>query len=264
MSELIPFDFKGTNVRAVTDSSGEPWLVASDVAKVLGYREAYHLTRRLDDDEKGPHSVRTPGGDQTMTVINEAGLYTAVLGSKVPEAKEFRRWVTHEVLPTIRRHGIYATDDVVAAALADPDTMIRTLTALKEERAARAALEAKTQEDAPKVLFADAVATSHTAILVGDLAKILCQNGVEVGANRLFEWLRRHKFLVNRKGTDWNSPTQRAQEMGLFRVKETAVTHSDGHVTVNRTPKVTGKGQTYFVSRFLDGRFQIDVEEMAA
>ena len=264
MNELIPFNYECTSVRVTTGEDGEPRFVLADLCHVLALGNTSMVARRLTDSMKGVSQIDTPGGAQRMTTVTEAGMYAVVMRSDKPEAVRFQEWVTGEVLPSIRRHGMYATDDVVAAALADPDTMIRTLTALKEERAARAALEAKTQEDAPKVLFADAVATSHTAILVGDLAKILCQNGVEVGANRLFEWLRRHKFLVNRKGTDWNSPTQRAQEMGLFRVKETAVTHSDGHVTVNRTPKVTGKGQTYFVSRFLDGRFQIDDEEMAA
>lgn len=262
MNDLIPFDYEGTNFRALQDSAGEPWFVAADVATILGYRMASDMTRRLDDDEKGTRSVRTPGGDQDMTVISEAGLYSAVLGSKIPEAKAFKRWVTHEVLPAIRRHGVYATPDTVEAMLQDPDTMIATLTALKTEREQRKALQAQAEADRPKVLFADAVAASHSTILIGDLAKLLRQNGVEIGANRLFEWMRRNGFLIARKGTDRNMPTQRAQEMGLFWVKETAITHSDGHVTVSRTPKVTGKGQEYFVSRFLDGRFT--TEEAAA
>lgn len=253
MTTLTPFNFNGHQVRTITES-GEPWFVASDVAKILGYRDAEKMTRRLDDEDRGTRSVGTPSGVQQMTVISEPGLYAAVLGSKVPGAREFKRWVTHEVLPAIRKHGVYASADTVEAMLNDPDAMIRALTSLKEERAARAELEAQRTADAPKVLFADAVSTSQSTILVGDLAKILRGNGVDIGATRLFAVLRETGYLINRKGTDWNSPTQKAMDLGLFRIKETAVTHSDGHVTVNKTPKVTGKGQTYFVERFLSGR----------
>lgn len=255
MTTLTPFNFNGHQVRTITES-GEPWFVASDVAKILGFREAYHLTRGLDDDEKGPQIVGTPSGDQEMTVISESGLYSAVLRSRVEGAREFKRWVTREVLPAIRKHGVYANADTVEAMLNDPDAMIRALTSLKEERAARAELEAQRTADAPKVLFADAVSTSDTTILVGDLAKILRGNGVDIGATRLFQVLRDRGYLISRKGADWNSPTQKAMDLGLFRIKETAVTHSDGHVTVNKTPKVTGKGQRYFVERFLSGRLE--------
>lgn len=253
MTALTPFDFNGQQVRTVT-ADGEPWFVASDVAKILGYREAYHLTRGLDEDEKGPRNVGTPSGEQEMTTISEAGLYSAIIRSRVPAAREFKRWVTHEVLPAIRKHGGYLTPAAVEQALADPDTIIRLATSLKEERAARAELEAQRTADAPKVLFADAVSTSQSTILVGDLAKILRGNGVDIGATRLFAVLRETGYLINRRGADWNSPTQKAMDLGLFKIKETAVTHSDGHVTVNKTPKVTGKGQTYFVERFLSGR----------
>ena len=264
--EIVPFDYEGTSVRVVTGSDGEPHFVAADVAGALGFASAKDFVRGLDAEDRGRHIVPTPSGDQEMTIISEGGLYTARVRSRSERVKPFRRWVTHEVLPSIRRHGGYLTPAAAEQALTDPDFIIRLATSLKDERAKRAALEVKTAQDAPKVLFADAVATSRTAILVGDLAKLLCQNGIQVGANRLFRWLRDHGYLIARKGTDWNMPTQRSQEMGLFRVKETAVTHSDGHVTVSRTPKVTGKGQTYFVSRFLDGRLSLndDVEEMAA
>ena len=252
MSELIPFNFESTEVRAL-NVNGEPWFVASDVAKALGYRDAYNMTRRLDSDDKGPHSVSTPGGAQDMVVISEAGLYVAALGSKIPEARAFKRWVTHEVIPAVRRHGGYLTPAMTEQVLSDPDTIIRLATDLKAERAKRLALEADAERAAPKVLFADAVATSHTSILVGDLAKILKGNGVEVGANRLFKVLREAGYLIRRQGSDWNMPTQRSMELGLFEIKETAITHSDGHVTVNKTPKVTGKGQQYFVQRILTG-----------
>lgn len=236
--------FDGTDVRIVTDEQGEPWFVAADVARILGYREAHDLTRGLDADEKGPQIVRTLGGEQSMTTVTEAGLYSAIMRSRVDAAKPFRRWVTHEVLPAIRKTGSYA----VAPSL--PQDYATALRALAAEVEAKAALEAKVEADAPKVLFADAVATSQTDILVGELAKILRGNGVQVGGTRLFEWLRRDGYLIRRQGTDWNMPTQRSMELGLFRIKETVITHAAGHTSVNKTPKVTGKGQAYFINRY--------------
>ena len=236
------------DVRALS-VDGEPWFVATDVAKALGYGHTPHMTRRLDEDEKGVRLVDTPGGKQQLSVISEAGLYNAILGSKVPGAKEFKRWVTHEVIPSIRRHGAYATPVTIDRIIADPQFGIRLLTELKEERDRSAALEAENHELRPKALFADAVAASDGTCLVGELAKMLRQNGVQVGQNRLFAMLREDGYL-GKSGCNRNVPTQRAMEMGLFRIKETAVTHSDGHVTVNRTPKVTGKGQRYFVERY--------------
>ncbi len=248
-TDLIQHAFHGQAVRVITDEHGEPWFVATDVARVLGYREAYDLTRTLDDDEKGPQMVRTPGGTQSITVITEPGLYRAIVQRqagyvKNPEAarqvKAFQRWVTHELLPEIRRAGSYGLPQDYPAALR----------ALAAEVESRAALEAKVEADAPKVLFADAVSTSHTDILVSELAKILKGNGVDVGGTRLYEWLRRDGYLIRREGTDHNMPTQKSMNLGLFRIKETAVTHSSGRVSVSKTPKVTGKGQTYFVNRY--------------
>lgn len=256
--DIQPFDFKGNEVRIIIADDGEPRWVATDVAKVLGFSEASAMTRHLDDDEKGLSITQTLGGEQKLLSINESGLYSAILRSRKAEAREFKRWVTHDVLPSIRKRGGYLTPEAAEQALTDPDFIIRLATDLKAERAKRAQLEAQAEADKPKVLFADAVSTSKTAILVGDLAKILKGNGINVGANRLFAWLRENGFPIARKGTDWNMPTQRAMELGLFRVKETAVTHSDGHVSVNKTPKVTGKGQEYFVSRFMDGRFELN------
>lgn len=240
-TDLTTYGFHGHSVRVVTDEHDNPWFVATDVAAILGYRMASDLTRRLDDDEKGTRSVRTVArGVQQTTVITEPGLYAAILGSQVDGARAFKRWVTHELLPEVRRTGSYSM----------PKDYPSALRALAAEAESRVALEAKVASDAPKVLFADAVATSQTDILVGDLAKILRGNDVQVGANRLFDWLRNDGYLIRRQGTDWNMPTQRSMELGLFRVKETAVTHSDGHVSVSKTPKVTGKGQTYFVNRY--------------
>lgn len=243
MTDLTTYGFHGHSVRVIADEHGDPWFVAADVARILGYAAAKDMTRRLDDDEKGGRSVPTPGGRQQMAVITEPGLYVAILGSQVEGARAFKRWVTHELLPEVRRTGSYSM----------PKDYPSALRALAAEAETRTALEAKVAADAPKVLFADAVATSQTDILVGDLAKILRGNDVQVGANRLFEWLRNDGYLIRRQGTDWNMPTQRSMELGLFRVKETAVTHSDGHVSVSKTPKVTGKGQTYFINRYAGG-----------
>ena len=245
MSDVQVFknDQFGT-IRALRDGDGEPMFVAKDVATTLGYRMASDMTRRLDDDEKGTRSVRTLGGDQEMAVITEAGLYAAVLGSKVPEAKAFKRWVTHEVLPAIRRDGGY----MVARDETPEQTMARAVllaqSTIDRQRARIAELE-------PKALFADAVGSSNGTCLVGELAKMIRQNGVPMGQNRLFALMREDGYL-GKAGSNRNVPTQRAMEMGLFRIKETAVAHADGHVTVNRTPKVTGKGQRYFVGRYGD------------
>lgn len=262
-SALEVFDFRGHDVRVITADDGEPKWVAADVAKVLGYRDAANMTRMLDPDEYGTHKVSTSQVNGTfearrMTVITESGLYSCILRSQRDEAVEFRRWVTREVLPSIRRRGGYLTPEAAEQALTDPDFIIRLATELKTERARTAELEAAREADRPKVLFADAVTASHTDILIGELAKILRGNGIPVGQNRLFAWMRDNGFLIARKGTDWNMPTQRAMELGLFRIKETTVVHSDGHTSVSKTPKVTGKGQEYFISRFLDGRFTLD------
>ena len=232
--------------------NGEPWFVGKDVASVLGYREPTKAARdRVDQEDRGVSKIDTPSGTQEMTVINESGLYALVLSSKLPGAKQFKRWVTSEVLPAIRRHGMYADALTVEKMLDDPDTMIRTLQALKEEREKRRALEQQTAADRPKVLFADAVSASHSSILVGELAKLLRQNGVDIGQNRLFAWLRDNGYLIRRGGSDYNMPTQRAMDMDLFSIKETAITRSDGSITISKTVKVSGKGQQYFVEKFL-------------
>lgn len=248
--ELTPFTYGDSSLRVVEIDS-QPWFVAKDVCGILGLANMRSSLAALDEDEKGVHTMDTLGGNQEMTVISEPGLYSLILRSRKPESKTFKRWVTHEVLPSIRRHGMYATESVVDAMLADPEAMIRTLTALKEERAKRAQLEKQAQANAPKVVFADAVASAKTDILIGDLAKILRGNGVDTGQRRLFEWLRENGYLIRQRGSSWNMPTQRAMDMELFRVKESVVTHADGHTTVNRTTKVTGRGQTYFVHKFL-------------
>lgn len=247
--EIVPQVFENKEfgaIRALRGDGGEPVFVASDIAKALGYRMASDMTRRLDEDERGTRSVRTPSGEQQMTVITEAGMYSAILGSKVEGAARFRRWVTHEVLPAIRREGGY----MVARQDETPEQTMARAVLIAQKTIERK--DARIAELEPKALFADAVAASDGTCLVGELAKMLRQNGVEVGQNRLFDVLRNDGFL-GKSGSNRNVPTQRAMEMGLFRIKETAITHSDGHVTINRTPKVTGKGQRYFVERYCNG-----------
>lgn len=248
-NELQIFNFNGNNIRVI-DKDGQPWWIAKDVCEILGL-DAASGARGLDDDEKGLHNVQTHGGEQQMAVVNEPGLYSLVLRSRKPEAKAFKRWITHEVIPAIRKHGGYLTPQKVEEVLLNPDTIIRLATDLKAERERRLALEAENVKNAPKVLFADSVAASHTDILIGDLAKLLRQNGIEIGQKRLFEWLRENGYLIKQRGLSWNMPTQKAMELGLFRVKETTINKPDGSVQISKTTKVTGKGQIYFVEKFL-------------
>ena len=244
------FEFTSNKqVRVVVDEAGEPWFVAKDVCDILELDT--ENIRRLDDDEKGLNKIQTPGGAQNMNVINESGLYTLVIRSNKPEAKKFRKWVTSEVLPSIRKHGLYATPDKLEEMLSDPDSWIKTLQALKAEREKRIELEAKVEQDAPKVLFADSVAASETSILIGDLAKLIKQNGIDIGQNKLFEFLRNEGWLISRKGSSYNMPSQKGMERGYFEIKERTVDNPDGSIRVTRTPKVTGKGQIYFVEMFL-------------
>ena len=179
--------------------------------------------------------------------LTESGVYKLVFKSRKTNAERFTDWVTDEVLPSIRKHGMYAVDDLIN----DPDLAIKAFMALKEEKTRNKMLQADNERMRPKEIFADAVATSQTSILIGDLAKLLKQNGVETGQKRFFEWLRENGYLIKRKGADWNMPTQKAMERGLFEVKESAVNNPDGSVRINKTTKVTGKGQQYFINKFL-------------
>lgn len=229
------------SIRVTKGEGGEPWFVARDITDALGLDRT--ATRRLDDDEKGVRSMHTPGGAQEMTFVTEAGFYSLALASKKPEARAFKRWVTHEVLPAIRRDGGYM---VARAGETPEETMARAvLIAHRTIERQRAELD----EMRPKALFADAVAASDGTCLVGELAKMMTQAGFTVGQNRLFALLRKDGYL-GKSGSNRNVPLQRYVEQGLFKVKETAVTHADGHVTLSRTTKVCGKGQRYFVSRY--------------
>lgn len=242
------------------EKDGEPWFVGKDVAAALGYeRPTKAILDHVDDEDKDEVPIQDSiGRSQNTPIINESGLYSLVLSSKLPTAKKFKRWVTSEVIPSIRKHGAYMTPDKLEEVLLKPDTLIQLAQNLKAEQEKRMALEVKMEEQKPKVLFAESVEAAKTSILIGELAKLLKQNGINIGQNRLFEWLRQNGYLIRRQGSDYNMPTQRAMEMGLFEIKETTITHSDGHIHVSKTPKVTGKGQVYFVNLFVSGRAKID------
>ena len=250
MNDMQIFTYNSNEVRTV-EMNGEPWFVLKDVCEVLGIANPTAVAERLEDDERAKSDLGRQGAGW---VINESGLYNVILRSDKPEAKPFRKWVTSEVLPSIRKHGAYMTPETLQAAILNPDTMIQLCQQLKAEQDKNAALTAANAALAPKGIFADAVSASKQSILVGDLAKMLKQNGVDIGATRLFQWMRENGYLVRGNRSDKNMPTQRSMEMGLFDIKETVVSHSDGHTTINKTPKVTGKGQVYFANLFLKRR----------
>ena len=204
------------------------------------------MLESVDDNEKIKLEVGTLTNGYSAWFLTEDGLYEVLMQSRKPIAKKFKKKVK-EILKDVRKYGMYATDEL----LDNPDLIIKMATRLKEEKAKNKELEDKVKEDKPKVLFADAVATSQSSILVGDLAKILKQNGIETGQKRLFSKLRDEGYLIKQNGMSYNMPTQKSMELELFEIKETAVTHSDGHISINKTPKITGKGQVYFINKFL-------------
>lgn len=242
--------FEGHNVRII-GTNEKPLFVLADVCDVLEIGNARQVKSRLEKDVISTDTLQTTGGPQQVTVINEDGLYDVILDSRKPQAKRFRKWVTSEVLPSIRKHGGYLTPEKVEEALLNPDTLIRLATDLKEERQKRIDAERMVETQKPKVLFADAVSTSDTSILIGQLAKLITQNGHNIGQNRLFEWMRQNGYL-GKSGQHYNEPTQYAMERGWFEVKERTVNNPDGSVRITRTTKVTGKGQVYFINKFLD------------
>lgn len=235
----------------ITTFDGEPWFVAKDVCNALELNNSRQALSRLDDDEKSTVILNdgTPG-NPNFAVVNEAGLYALVMSSRKPEAKQFKRWVTHEVLPAIRHDGGY----MVAKDETAEETMARAVVIAERTIARLRARNTRQLEQIeqmrPKVLFADAVAASQSSCLIGELAKMIRQNGFDIGQNRLFEWMRENGYL-GKGGCNRNVPTQRAMDMGLFRIRETTVTHADGHITINRTPKVTGKGQSHFINKLI-------------
>lgn len=243
-------------VRTVT-IDGEPWFVGKDVADALGYSNSRDaLARHVDDEDKTSVVIPDTGSNykSKATLINESGLYSLVLSSKLPTAKKFKHWVTAEILPSIRRTGGYIAN---AETMTDVEIMSKALLIAKqtiENREQRIhSLEAETERMKPKEIFADAVSASNSSILIGDLAKILHGNGIKIGRGRLFAWMREHGFLIKQKGTSYNMPTQRAMELGLFRVKEGSYVDGKGNNIITKTTKVTGKGQQYFINKFLAG-----------
>lgn len=249
MANIQVFEYQNNKVRTV-DVGGEAWFVLKDVCEILRMdtTQLKKVADRLDEDEKGRTLITTPGGMQETWIVNESGLYHVILRSDKPEATPFRRWVTNDVLPAIRKTGSYNAPQFTRSQL-----LATALIAAHEE------LEQKDKQIEtmkPKALFADAVSASKKSILVGELAKLLSQNGINIGQNRLFDWMRKNDYLIkDPKRSDYNLPTQRSMEKGLFEIKETTIQHSD-HVSINRTPKVTGKGQVYFVNLFLKSEKQ--------
>jgi len=251
MDKIKIFEKKEFGQIRVVEINNNLYSVGIDVAKALGYKNPNDaITRHCKGYVK--HAVPTNSGKQKMNVISEGDVYRLVANSKLPSSVKFEAWMFDEVIPSIRKNGAYMTPETIEKTLSDPDFIIGLAQKLKEEQRARAIAEKQLLVDKPKVLFADAVTASKTSILVGELAKILKQNGIHTGQNRLFDWLRNKGYLIRRKGTDYNMPTQRSMELGLFEVKETSITHSDGHISVNKTPKVTGKGQVYFIKKFME------------
>lgn len=247
MNELQVFNNQEFGQVRTLTLNDEPWFVGKDVALALGYGKGKSLANavanHVSDDDKGVTELMTPGGKQNMTIINESGLYALIFGSKLESAQKFKRWVTSEVLPALRKTGQYQVKE-----LSGQELMAK---ALIEAQSVLAAKDKQIQEMKPKAIFADAVATSHTSILVGELAKILKQNGIDMGQKRLFAWLRENGYLIKRKGTDYNMPTQKAMDLGLFEIKEGSYINGAGANITTKTPKVTGKGQQYFINKFL-------------
>lgn len=243
MEEIQVFQSAQFGQVRTTIRDGEPWFVAADVCRALELSNPTVSVGRLDDDERAKLNLGRQGEG---TIVSEPGLYALVLGSRKPEARAFKRWITHEVIPSIRKSGGYIAGQ---STMSDADLMAKALLVAQRQIEQR---DAQITEMQPKALFADAVSASKSSILIGELAKMLRQNGVDIGQNRLFEYLRENGYLC-KSGAMYNCPTQRAMDMGLFEIKETAIQHADGHVTINRTPKVTGKGQVYFVNKLLGG-----------
>lgn len=255
MNDLTVFSNEQFGSVRTVDIDGEPWLVGKDVAEALGYTNPQKAIRdHVDEEDKTLNESFTVNGTQAV-LINESGLYALVVGSKLPSAKAFKRWITSEVLPSIRKTGGYIAGQ---ESMSDSELMAKALLVAQkqiEERQKRIdSLTQKVELDAPKVLFADAVAASHTSILIGEFAKLLKQNGVNIGRDRLFAWLRENGWLIkDKRRSEFNSPTQKGMNLGLFDVKEGTVINPDGSVRITRTTKVTGKGQQYFINLFLQG-----------
>lgn len=252
MNEIKIFENPEFGKVRTVEADSEPYFVGKDVAEILGYADTNKaIAMHVDDEDKLNDKTASSLGQRGGWLINESGVYSLILSSKMPKAREFKRWVTSEILPSIRKHGAYMTDETLKKALTSPDFLIQLATELKQEQEKRKELESKIEQDRPKVIFADAVEASHTSILIGELAKILRQNGYDIGQNRLFAKLRNDGYLC-KSGTSYNMPTQRSMDMGLFEIKETTVAVPNGS-KVTKTTKVTGRGQIYFINKFTGG-----------
>lgn len=241
MNDLQVFNNEEFGQIRTVEINGEPWFISKDVTEALGFgnpRQA--VASHVDEEDKAVHILDTLGGKQEATIINESGLYSLILGSRIPGAKKFKRWVTSEVLPQIRKTGGYRLPQTYAEALRD----------LAEQAEKNERLRIENERMRPKEIFADAVAASKTSILVGELAKLITQNGYEIGQQRLFRWLREKGYLMS-TGTSYNMPMQRYVQQGLFEIKESNVQNPDGSVRITKTTKVTGKGQQYFINKFI-------------
>lgn len=251
MNELQIFNSEEFGeIRTVTVND-EVWFVAKDVCEALKHTNTTVAMQMLEEDERTKLSLGRAG---ETNCINESGLYTLIIKSNLPKAKKFRKWVTSEVIPSIRKNGGYIAGQ---ETLSDEELMAKALLVANNKIAERDKIieqkQARIEQMKPKEIFADAVATSHTSILVGDLAKLICQNGYQIGQKRLFDWLRANGYLIKRKGAEWNMTTQKSMEMGLFEIKESTHINGSGCNVTTRTPKVTGKAQVYFVNKFLKG-----------
>ena len=252
MNELTIFNNDHFGQLRTVMINNQPWFVAADVCRALEIDDTGRAVGRLDQDESTRIEIAHPQNPlKTLEVlaVSEPGLYSLVLGSRKPEARMFKRWITHDVIPAIRSHGGYLTPELTERVLTDPDTIIRLATDLKQERSARIEAERRIAKDAPKVLFADAVSQTSNEILVGELAKMIRQNGHEIGQNRLYEQLRKDGYIMKNS----TIPTQRAMELQLFRIIERSVIQPNGTTRVTQTTKVTGKGQVYFINKYGGG-----------
>ncbi|MGN1272344.1 MAG: phage antirepressor KilAC domain-containing protein [Lactobacillus sp.] len=259
MNELQLFNFEDQQVRSLLVNN-EPYFVGKDVANILGYSNPNKALRdHIDAEDKRGERIVTPSGNQVTIVINESGLYSLILSSKMPNAKRFKRWVTSEVLPTIRKHGAYMTDEKAFDIVNNKEGLASLLQQAADQLKAK---DIQIEKMKPKALFADAVATSKSDCLIGQMAKIIRQNGYDIGQNRLFKWMREHHYLCS-KGARYNQPTQKAMDAGLFRVSERIITNPDGSTRITFTTKVTGKGQQHFINRFLStepSQLALDIE----
>lgn len=244
MSEIKIFENPEFGKVRTLEKANEMWFVGKDVATALGYKDTVNaLKTHVESDDKARWSIATQFGTKETTVIKESGVYALIFGSKLESAKRFKHWVTSVILPSIRKTGGYIAGQ---ETMSDADLMAKALLVAQRQIEQR---DKQITEMQPKVLFADSVSASSTSILIGELAKILKQNGIQTGQNKLFAWMRDNGYLIKRRGTDFNMPTQKAMELGLFEIKETVVVHNDGHTSINKTAKVTGKGQIYFVNK---------------